>query len=321
MRHSGTMVAPEEIAAAAAALRAGELVVFPTETVYGLGAHARDTDAVARIFEVKGRPRFDPLIVHLAAPAAVDGVARAVPDAARALAEAFWPGPLTLILPKRPDIPDLVTAGHDTVGVRVPHHPVAHALLAEVGLPIAAPSANRFTHVSPTTADHVRGQLAVDRILDGGPCPVGVESTIVAVLDGRPTLLRPGGLSVEALEGVVGPVEIPAGAALTTLSPGRHERHYAPGTPLRIEADPTPRGPKEGLLTLTPPDDDAGWARVEVLSPTGDLREAAAGLFAALRRLDAAGLEGIAATPVPEAGLGRAIMDRLQRARARNLAR
>jgi L-threonylcarbamoyladenylate synthase len=304
-----------EVERAAALLRAGGLVVFPTETVYGVGAHALDPRAAARIFEVKGRPRFDPLIVHLAGLEGLAQVVARVPEAALRLAERFWPGPLTLVLPKTDAVPDLVTAGHDTVAVRVPRHPVAQALLQAAGIPVAAPSANRFGGVSPTRAEHVT--LAVDMILDGGPCAVGVESTIVSLAGERPVLLRPGGLALEAIEAVVGAVEVPPEDALRTLAPGRQTRHYAPGTPLTLAAHPTPGPGRAGLLCLTPPDAREGWAHVEVLSPTGDLAEAAANLFAALRRLDAAGLEHIFATPVPELGLGRAIMDRLRRAAAR----
>lgn len=297
-------------------------MAFPTETVYGLGAHALDERAVARIFEAKGRPTFDPLIVHVPHLEAARALISELPPAAAALAARFWPGPLTLVLPKTSRVPDLVTAGHPTVALRVPNHPVALALLEEAGCPVAAPSANPFGAISPTTAEHVRAQLGdrVDLILDGGPTTVGVESTIVAFLDGGPTLLRPGGLPLEALEAAIGPVSIPPEAALTTLSPGRLTRHYAPRRPLTLLPGPVgaaqPEG-KVGLLAFTPPALPERFAHVEVLSAGGDLGEAAARLFAALRRLDAADLEAIWAEPVPEVGLGRAIMDRLRRARAR----
>ncbi|MCB9648694.1 MAG: threonylcarbamoyl-AMP synthase [Deltaproteobacteria bacterium] len=303
-----------DIPRAAELLRSGGLVVFPTETVYGVGAHALDPRAAARIFEVKGRPRFDPLIVHLAGLEGIDAVVAELPEAAVRLAERFWPGPLTLVLKKTARVPDLVTAGHDTVAVRVPRHPIAQALLRAAGIPVAAPSANRFGGVSPTRAEHVT--LEVDMILDGGPCAVGVESTIVSLAGPQPILLRPGGLPLEAIEAVVGAVEVPPEDALRTLAPGRQTRHYAPGTTLTLESDPKPGPGRWGLLCLQPPADPAGWAQVEVLSPTGDLTEAATHLFAALRRLDAAGLEHIVAQPVPEHGLGRAIMDRLRRAAA-----
>jgi L-threonylcarbamoyladenylate synthase len=318
-----------EIARAAALLVEGALVAFPTETVYGLGAHALDPVAVAAIFEAKGRPTFDPLIVHLADAAELGTVAASVPAAAARLAERFWPGPLTLVLPKRQVVPDLVTAGHPTVGVRVPRHPMAQALLRAARIPVAAPSANPFGAISPTRAEHVAAQLGdrVRLILDGGPCEVGVESTIVAFdADGAPLLLRPGGVALEALEAVAGPVSIPAAEALTTLSPGRLERHYAPGTPLTLLSAPLPRSagelPSSGRLGLlaarTPPTELAARFReVRILSTTGDLAESAANLFAELRALDAAGLEALVAEPVPEIGLGRAIMDRLRRAQAR----
>jgi L-threonylcarbamoyladenylate synthase len=327
---------PASIAEAAAAILAGEPVAFPTETVYGLGADALDPRAVARVFEAKERPRFDPLIVHLAD---ADEVGRyAIPEDAAdpragVLAARFWPGPLTLVLRRRDAIPGIVTAGLDTVALRVPAHPVALALLRAAGVPIAAPSANRFGRVSPTRAEHVVRQLGgrVGIVLDGGPCRVGVESTVLLLAGGRAVLLRPGGLPVEAIEEAIGPVERPADDAVdaASLSPGRGASHYAPGADLRI-VDPWP-GPdlataadeRVGLLAA----DAAGraaaeavggpFAATEVLSPRGDVAEAAARLFDALHRLDAAGLDRIVAQPVVDEGLGRAIMDRLRRATRR----
>ncbi|MFP4349067.1 MAG: L-threonylcarbamoyladenylate synthase, partial [Desulfococcaceae bacterium] len=203
-------VAPADLRAAAQVLRSGGLVAFPTETVYGLGADALNPDAVARVFEAKGRPRFDPLIVHVPDARAAQALTTAWPKAAAALAE-LWPGPITLVLPRHATVPDIVTAGLDTVALRVPDHPVALSLLRALGRPVAAPSANRFGRVSPTTADHVAEQLPeVDLVLDGGPCSVGIESTIVSVLPGEPVrLLRPGGVALEALEALVGSIEIP----------------------------------------------------------------------------------------------------------------
>jgi L-threonylcarbamoyladenylate synthase len=291
------------------------LVAFPTETVYGLGADALNPRTVARIFEAKNRPTFDPLIVHVASFDQIAELAASVPDDARRLAATFWPGPLTIVLPKKPVVPDIVTAGQPTVALRVPAHPIALELLKRTGIPIAAPSANRFGSVSPTTAEHVEVQLGdeVDVILDGGPCAVGVESTIISLAGARPMLLRPGGTPLEEIEAVIGPVEIPASDELRSASPGRLSKHYATATPLMLApADVT--GKRAGLLTLTEPDDAAPYAAIEVLSPTGDLREAAANLFAAMRRLDGAELDVIVATPVQEVGLGRAIMDRLRRA-------
>lgn len=312
--------APSAVASAAELLRRGGTVAFPTETVYGLGAHALDPRAVARIFEVKGRPRFDPLIVHLSSAAALEVVAAEVPWEARELGRRFWPGPLTLVLPKRPVVPDITTSGLPTVAVRVPDHPVALELLCRAGVPVAAPSANPFGRVSPTRAEHVIEQLAgdVDAILDGGPCQVGVESTIVSLAGPRPALLRTGGVPAEDVESLVGPLEWPAGPGQPLLAPGSLASHYAPRTPVVLaepEAFASAPG-RVGLLSLAEPASRAGYTAVEVLSPSGDLREAAANLFSALRRLDARGLDLIVAAPVPGSGLGAAIRDRLRRASA-----
>jgi L-threonylcarbamoyladenylate synthase len=298
-----------------ALLHGAGLVAFPTETVYGLGADALNPRAVARIFEAKNRPTFDPLIVHVRRVEDVRDLVASFPENARRLADRFWPGPLTLVLPKRSIVPDLVTAGQPTVAVRIPAHPLALELLDRAAIPIAAPSANRFGSVSPTTAEHVEEQLggAVDVILDGGPCTVGVESTIVSLATDRPLLLRPGGTSLEELEEVIGAIEIPAADELRSASPGRLDKHYATRTPLLL-APADIAGKRAGLLTLTEPADATPYEAIEVLSPTGDLREAASNLFSAMRRLDSAGLDVIVATVVPEVGLGRAIMDRLRRA-------
>jgi L-threonylcarbamoyladenylate synthase len=331
-----TRVLPGDAAAAvgeaAAAIRSGEPVAFPTETVYGLGADALDAEAVARVFVAKDRPAFDPLIVHLADAADVGRYAVAA-DAddprVTALAEAFWPGPLTVVLRKRPIIPGIVTAGLNTVGLRVPDHPVALALITAAGVPIAAPSANRFGRVSPTRAEHVLAQLGgrIGIVLDGGPCRVGVESTVVMLADGEGLLLRPGGIAAEAIAAIIGPLWIAEEDATTTSrSPGRPTSHYAPSTPLAMV------GPTDGVragagerLGLLAADDQARrsaevqggpYDAVEILSPSGDPIEQAAALFDALHRLDAAGLDRIVAQSVPETGLGRAIMDRLRRASA-----
>ncbi|MGH7126920.1 MAG: L-threonylcarbamoyladenylate synthase [Planctomycetaceae bacterium] len=312
-----------DVPRAATILRSGGLVAFATETVYGLGVNALDPAAVAQVFAVKERPRFDPLIVHVADVAWLERLTTRVPPVARALTERFWPGPLTLVLPKTEIVPGLVTAGLPTVAVRVPDHPLALDLLRECALPLAAPSANPFGRISPTRAEHVAEQLGerIDYILDGGPCRVGVESTVVQVPaeDGPALLLRPGGLPAEAIEALTGPLIIPAPSDRPELhapaSPGRLPSHYAPHTPLVLaeENAALPEG-RLGLLTLTRPANADRFTAVEVLSPTGDLTEAAAGFFAALRRLDAAGLDLIVARPVPEEGLGRAINDRLRRA-------
>lgn len=311
----------EDIQTAARRLREGQLVVFPTETVYGLGANVWDELAVARIFEVKGRPRFDPLIVHIAHREQLDELVRTVPQKAQRLMERFWPGPLTLVLPKQDRVPDIVTAGLPTVAVRQPRHPVAQQLLVTAGVPIAAPSANRFGQLSPTTADHVREQFRGEDIfvLDGGPCQVGVESTVVAVLDDECSVLRYGGVPLEEIEPVVGTVKVGVAVVDRPMAPGQLARHYAPRTPLVLLAEGFPssyRGRRVGLLTLQPPKDVEAYTAIEVLSQEGDLRQAATRFFAALRRLDAAGLDLIVARPVPEHGLGRAIMDRLRRAAA-----
>jgi len=314
------------ISRAAGILRAGGLVAFPTETVYGLGANALDERAVARVFDVKGRPRFDPLIVHVADVVAAHRLAAEFPPKAQRLAERFWPGPLTLVLPKNRAVSDLVTAGCSTVALRIPEHPLAQELLHEAGVPIAAPSANAFGRISPTTAEHVREQLgdSIDLIIDGGPCRVGVESTVLQLTGDGQTLLRPGGTALEEIEALIGKVTVPS-ADLTgresggMVSPGMLAQHYAPRTPLVLRtreaashADAATRE-RTGLLAFKRPEDAASFARVEVLSPEGNLREAAANFFAALRRLDAAGLDRIVAELFPETGLGRALNDRLRR--------
>jgi len=305
------------IAAAADLIRRGEVVAFPTETVYGLGADATNAEAVARIFAIKHRPSFDPLIVHIANAAMCAMVARALPAAAVALTERFWPGPLTLVLPKTERVPGIVTAGLPTVGVRMPEHPVARALIESAGTPIAEPSANRFGSVSPTAAAHVEAQLAsLPLILDGGPCRVGLESTIVSFADTEPALLRPGGIALEDLERVIGPLRI--GGDSPSLAPGQLPRHYAPRVPLEIAAaarDIPVSARAAAALLLPRADPDArGFAHVEVLSDDGALTTVAANLFAALHRLGAGGYARIYAVAVPETGLGRAIMDRLRRA-------
>jgi L-threonylcarbamoyladenylate synthase len=306
---------PETIAEAARRLRAGELIAFPTETVYGLGADATQDRAVARIFEAKQRPRFNPLIVHLPDRRAAE---REVVFEAPAdlLAEAFWPGPLSLVLPRRAGsgVSLLCSAGLDTLAVRVPSSATAQALLRAVGRPVAAPSANTSGEVSPTTAGHVLASLGgrVSLILDGGPCPVGLESTVVELGAERPRLLRPGGVTREALEAVIGPIaQVDPDGPI--VSPGQLESHYAPRLPLRLEA--LDAAADEAFLAFgRAPETNA--AATMNLSETGDLAEAAAGLFAALRALDRPGLRAIAVMPVPERGLGAAINDRLRRAAA-----
>lgn len=312
------------IAEAAAMLRDGRLVAFPTETVYGLGADATNERAVAAVFAAKGRPHFNPLIVHAAT--AGQAFSLGVADArAEALAHALWPGPLTLVLPCRPRSPVslLARAGLDTVALRVPAHPVALALISEAGVPLAAPSANRSGAVSPTTAAHVHEGLAgrIDAVLDGGPCTVGIESSVLDLTGRVPVLLRPGGATVEAIEAVVGPVAPPidpetAEGPRTLRSPGLLVSHYAPVLPVRLGAEAA--AGDEALLAFGPEVPPAPLAFN--LSEAGDLGEAAARLFCGLRLLDsqgrARGLVRIAAMPVPSTGLGLAINDRLKRAAA-----
>ncbi len=317
--------AEAEIQQAARKIAAGGIVAFPTETVYGLGASALDASAVAKVFEVKNRPTFDPLIVHAADIEQAAACAKAFSETAQRLAEAFWPGPLTLVIRKAGSIPDLVTAGLPTVAVRMPNHPVALEMIRQAGVPVAAPSANPFGALSPTTAEHVRKHLAgkVDAILDGGPCTVGVESTIVSLAGEHPVLLRPGGASAEAIEHVVGALERAAAAdgnQKSPSAPGQLASHYAPRTPLFLTTAPgTASGERIGLLAFAPPADERPFAAVEVLSSRGSLREAAANLFAALHRLDTLGLDAILAEPLPEHGLGAAINDRLRRAAAKTI--
>ena len=313
LKAQGQDLAPA-IEAAAACLAAGGLVAFPTETVYGLGADARNGEAIARLYAAKGRPSFNPLIAHVANADAARGLAR-FDAAAEALAAAFWPGPLTLVLPKRADsgVSDLALAGLNSVAVRVPAHPVARALLTAFKGPVVAPSANRSGQVSPTSAAHVLTDLRgrIDMLVDAGPCPVGVESTIVACLD-EPTLLRPGGLPREAIERELGrALAVAAFAEDAPLAPGMLSSHYAPKARLRLDAEAA--GPDEALLAFGP----APAAGVTLnLSPRGDLIEAAANLFSHLRALDASGAKRIAVMKVPHEGLGEAINDRLARAAA-----
>ncbi len=308
---------PEALGRAAALLRKGGVVAFPTETVYGLGASAFDVRAVARIFDIKRRPEFDPLIVHVLDAAMLERVVVDVPAAARILMERFWPGPLTLILRKAAAVPDLVTAGLDTVAVRMPAHPVARGLLEAAGLPLAAPSANPFGYLSPTRAEHVVRMLgeSVDAIVNAGPAEHGVESTIVA-FEPRPTLLRPGAITAEAIEEAIGPLAAPGADA--PASPGRLPQHYAPSTPVRLTLfERVPSGERSRAAAVALQRVPEGYAHARALSVRGNLREAAAHLFEALHELDTVGVERIDVEPVPEEGLGVAIMDRLRRAASR----
>ena len=293
---------------AAALIRSGRIVAFPTETVYGLGANALDAAAVARIFKVKGRPRRSPLIVHVDSIEMARTLVREWPDAADRLARRYWPGPLTLVLPKQPSISDIVTAGLATVGLRVPSHPLALALIGAAGVPIAAPSANPFTGLSPTTAEHVRQSLgsAIDLVLDGGPATVGIESTVLSLADGEPMLLRPGTIPLPEIESLIGPVRIAeAGMAPERgahASPGMHPRHYRPRTPLV-------------LLSAgdSPPIGRGKWLRLGQEMPK-EPAAYAAGLYAALHRLDAEGLDWIAVERPPDTPEWAGVLDRLTRA-------
>jgi L-threonylcarbamoyladenylate synthase len=305
---------PDTIARAAALLRSGQLVAFPTETVYGLGGDATNERAVAAIFAAKGRPRFNPLIVHVAGLAEAEALA-VFDDRARRVALRFWPGPLTLVLRRRSDsgLSLLASAGLDTVAIRAPVHPVAQGLIHATGRPIAAPSANRSGRVSPTEPEHVAAELGarVALILDGGRTPVGIESTVLDLSGDVPALLRPGGATLEQLTEFLGPIAAPGTAG--PRSPGMLTHHYSPSLPLRLDVAEARRG--EALLAFGP-DALPGFAEVSWLSRSGDLAEAAANLFASLRRLDQPSFTGIAVMPIPEHGLGRAINDRLRRAAA-----
>jgi L-threonylcarbamoyladenylate synthase len=308
---------PANIARAADELRAGRLVAFPTETVYGLGGDATNETAVARIFAAKGRPLFNPLIVHV--PGLDEAMACAeFSDRAREAARRLWPGPLSLVLRRRQDsgLSLLASAGLDTVALRVPAQPVAQALLRAAGRPLAAPSANRSGRVSPTCAEHVAADFGdcVGMILDDGPSPIGIESTVLDLTGAAPVLLRPGGVPMEALAAVFGRIETPAPEDYAARSPGRLASHYAPRLPLRLDA--VDARPNEALLAFGA-DPPGGFRKVMVLSASGDLGEAAANLFAMLRRLDRPGeFAAIAVMPIPAEGLGEAINDRLRRAAA-----
>ncbi len=295
------------------ALAHGQPVALPTETVYGLAADALSPTGCAKIFEAKQRPLSDPLIVHVPSPDWLDKLAHSTPTAL-ALAEKFWPGPLTLVLPRRDIVPDIVTAGEDTVAIRMSAHQVFDAVIKKFAKPLAAPSANRFGRISPTTAEHVLAELEgrIPFILDGGPCAHGIESTIVHVRPEGLQILRHGPITEDDLRPFA---PILKGSA-TISAPGGMKSHYAPRTPLVLEKNPTPRSEKTGLLAFSRPLE--GFARTEILSPSSDLREAAANLYGALRRLDEAGLDLLIAEPVSETGIGAAIMDRLRKAAAHN---
>jgi L-threonylcarbamoyladenylate synthase len=300
-----------EIEQAARVLRSGGLVAFPTETVYGLGANALDPKAVRRIYAAKGRPPSSPLIVHVASVEMAKTIVADWPAEAARLAERFWPGPLTLVLPKLPIVPDDVTAGLPTVGVRVPAHPLALELIAAAGVPVAAPSANLFTQISPTEAEHVRRGLGsvVDIILDGGPTQVGIESTVLSLVGGRAELLRPGMITQAEIEEQIGPIGLHQPGAGSHISPGLHPKHYSPATKLLITTDPPPgrgaylwwRTDRAAAVRVRMPEDPALYAR---------------DLYSVLHRLDREDLEYIAVEPPPESMEWAGIWDRLRRASA-----
>ena len=315
----------ENIDRAAWIIKTGGIVAFPTETVYGLGADALNPEAVSRIFEAKERPFFDPLIVHITDLDWMEEIAADVPDKAEKLISGFWPGPLTVVLKKTQTVPDIVTAGLDTVAIRMPLHQVARKIIRAAGRPVAAPSANPFGYVSPTRAEHVLRQLddRVDMIIDGGSCAVGVESTIIKIDDrDRVFLLRHGGIGVEEIEALVGAVQQDYHNDNDKAEgPGQLPYHYSPSTPVKVVRDLSQLNISDGnngliyykMRGVCPRDD-----RVAFMSRDGDLRECASNLFSILHRLDSLGLDCIYAEEVPEAGLGRAIMDRLRKAEARS---
>ncbi len=310
-----------DIKKAKSLLDKGELVAIPTETVYGLAANALDGTAVARIFAVKNRPEFDPLIVHVPDLDAAQLYVNSIPHQAYRLATYFWPGPLTLVLPKKDIIPDIVTSGMETVGLRCPDHILTRQLLQELTFPLAAPSANPFGYVSPTRPEHVAEQLgnSIPYILDGGQCPIGIESTIMGFESGEPVVYRLGGLSIEKIESIIGQVRIQAHSTSKPKSPGQLTSHYAPTKRLILGnlTELLQRYPAScsGILSFS---NDFNSPNQIILSPQENLEEAAKNLFSALRAFDKMDVDVVLAEPVPDVGLGRAINDRLRRAAAQN---
>lgn len=308
---------------AAEILRQDDLVSIPTETVYGLAGNALSEQAVVKIFQVKNRPTFDPLIVHVLQLEQLKQLVKVIPEKALLLAQHFSPGPITFLLPKKPLIPDLVTAGSPLVAVRIPQHPLSLSLLAKINFPLAAPSANPFGYISPTTAQHVEQQLGskISYILDGGPCEVGLESTIIGFEKEKPKIYRKGGIAQEEIEAVVGPVESVHVSTSNPKTPGTLKRHYAPSIPLSVgnittmlnDCDPT----QVGILSFKDRYEKVPEANQVVLSPNDDLREAAQNLFAGMRYLDQLPIQQVLAEWLPEEGLGKAINDRLRRAAAK----
>jgi L-threonylcarbamoyladenylate synthase len=307
-----------QIKRAAQAIKMNQPVAFPTETVYGMGANALDSQAVRKIFELKKRPQNNPLIVHIATDDQLAMCAAHIPEKALLLTRKFWPGPLTIVLKKKSCIPDIVTSGLDSVAVRMPDHRVALSLIMNSGVPIAAPSANRFGYISPTTAQHVKEQFEDDLcVLDGGQCRVGIESTIISFMEDNPVLLRLGGIGLEQIESVIGTVRRAPSYEKTPLSPGRLPKHYAPRTPLILTNNPesfSQQHYRTGLLAFSSRLNTDLYVAFEILSTSGDLDEAASNLYAALQRLDKLNLDRILVAPVANKGIGKAINDRLFRA-------
>lgn len=308
-----------DIGAAKAFLEAGDVVGIPTETVYGLAGNALNPDAVLRIFSVKNRPAFDPLIVHTDSLEKVSQYVTHIPDKARLVAERVWPGPLTLLLPKRGLVPDLTTSGLNTVAVRVPNHPLTLALLRSLDFPLAAPSANPFGYISPTTAQHVADQLGdqIPYVLDGGPCGIGLESTIIGFENDEPVVYRLGGMALEQLTDLLGPLTVRDHSTSNPKAPGMLSSHYAPRKPVYLlQPGQTPNEVTEqtGALVFAEPFAGIPTQNQLILSPTGNLTEAAKNLFAYLRQLDQMPVSRIYAQLLPNEGLGRAVNDRLKRA-------
>jgi L-threonylcarbamoyladenylate synthase len=312
-----------DIARARMLLDSGKLVAIPTETVYGLAGNAFDPSAITDIFYVKNRPSFDPLIVHTDSIEKINDFAEEIPSTLRRLAEAFWPGPLTLILKKKPIIPDIITSGLDTVAVRMPRHPLTLELLAGLDYPLAAPSANPFGYVSPTTAAHVNEQLGkkIKYILDGGPCSVGIESTIIGSDNGLPVVFRLGGKTIEKIEEIIGPVEIRTQEYAGIVAPGMLKSHYAPSKKVVLFKEALPHtvidAKRIGILSLNKSFEGYSVSNHYILSANGDLKEAGKNLFTGLRWLDSLDIDIIYAEMVPDKGIGKAINDRLKRAAAR----
>ena len=311
----------KDINKAKAILEVEDVVAIPTETVYGLAGNIFSERAVRKIFELKGRPFYNPLIVHTYSLDQLERFVRYIPEKAKRLAEAFWPGPLTLILPKKESVPSLITAGKDTVGIRIPNHPLTLELLSQLDFPLAAPSANTFGNISPTRPEHVKSyfEKTLSMVLDGGPCPKGIESTIVGFEGENAVLYRLGSISVEDIEEVIGPIEVKNKKEAAPDAPGMLSRHYAPSTTTYLVDDVLPflegvTYSKVGVITFKEDRVHDKIKHVEILSPAADLKQAAAELYAAMHRLDAMDLDAIVAERFPQEGLGKSINDRLERA-------